>query len=60
MPPVLLVKCKAANGKTVHLCDFGSAGETGTPFLSWLPVKHLPPVPDFSPATPLGTNRCTA
>ena len=58
MPPALLLECTAANGKKVHLCDFGSAGEVGTPYLSWLPVKRLGPTPDFSPTTPLGTNRC--
>ena len=58
LPPVLLLECKAANGKTVRLCDFGSAGEAGTPYVSWLPITHLPPRAGFSRTNPLRTNRC--
>lgn len=57
LPPVLLLECKATSGKTVRLCDFGSAGEAGTPYLSWLPIKHRPPRTDFSRSTPLRTSR---
>jgi len=60
LPPVLLLECKTANGKTVRLCDFGSAGEAGTPYVSWLPIKHLPPQGDFSRSNPLRTARCSA
>ncbi|MBD3243579.1 MAG: hypothetical protein GF331_23520 [Chitinivibrionales bacterium] len=55
--PMLLFECKAANGKTVRLCDFGSAGETGTPYCSWLPVKHSPKAPVFARERPLRTTR---
>jgi len=58
LPPALLVECRAANGKTVRLCDFGSAGEAGTPYVSWLPVRHLPPPAEFSRANPSRTSRC--
>ncbi len=57
LPPVLLLKVEAANGKTVRLCDFGSAGEVGTPYLSWLSIKHQPPRRDFSRSAPLRTSR---
>jgi DUF1680 family protein len=56
-PPALLFRVKAANGKEVHLCDFGSAGETGTPYHSWLPVKNAPRTPKFSRSNPLRTAR---
>jgi len=53
--PMLLVKCAASDGTEIHLCDFASAGDTGSPYLSWLPyadadVASLPsyihPCPD--------------
>ena len=59
LPPLLLLEFKAADGKTVRLCDFGSAGEAGTPYVSWLPIKHLPPRTDFSHTNPLRTIRPT-
>ncbi len=55
LPPVILLECKAANGKTVRLCDFGSAGEVGTPYCSWLPVRNVPKAPEFSMENPLRT-----
>lgn len=53
LPPQLLLEFEAKNGETVHLCDFGSAGEAGTPYCSWLPVKGRPETPEFSPENPL-------
>ena len=41
LPPALLLECTAADGRSVRLCDFGSAGEGGTPYRSWLPVQHV-------------------
>ena len=41
LPPVLLLEFKDADGKAILLCDYGSAGEAGTPYLSWLPIKHV-------------------
>jgi DUF1680 family protein len=38
--PYLLLECTATDGQVVRLCDFGSAGEGGTPYRSWLPVQH--------------------
>jgi len=57
LPPLLLLEFKAADGKTVRLCDFGSAGEAGTPYCSWLPVRHCPKAPEFSREKPLPTSR---
>jgi len=59
MPPALLLECTAPNGRTVRLCDFGSAGEVGTPYFSWLPIRRLPPGGEFSRANPLRTVRVT-
>ena len=56
-PPELLFRVAAANGKPVHLCDYGSAGETGTPYCSWLPVNHAPKTATFSRTKPLRSTR---
>ena len=57
LPPALLLELRAANGRTVRLCDFGSAGEAGTPYLSWLPIRHCPGKAEFSRANPLRSSR---
>ena len=57
LPPLLLLEFKGTRGKAVRLCDFASAGEAGTPYCSWLPVKHCPQAPEFSRASPLRTSR---
>jgi DUF1680 family protein len=54
--PYLLLEFPADDGQVVRLCDFGSAGEGGTPYRSWLPVRHVDPVP-FSRAHPLPSGR---
>ena len=41
LPPAILLECAAADGRKLRLCDFGSAGETGTPYKSWLDVDHV-------------------
>jgi hypothetical protein len=38
LPPLLLLEVEAAGGRVVRLCDFGSAGEAGTLYRSWLRV----------------------
>ena len=40
LAPVTLLQCTAADGRTLRLCDFASAGESGTPYRSWLPVAN--------------------
>jgi DUF1680 family protein len=53
LPPLLLLNAMAENGETVRLCDFGSAGQAGTPYQSWLPLQNLPHGIAFSPQQPL-------
>jgi len=45
IPPILLLECPAVDGRTVRLCDFGSAGEGGTPYRSWLSVQGSETLP---------------
>jgi DUF1680 family protein len=53
LAPALLLEFSVADGRTVRLCDFGSAGEGGSVYASWLQVAHAPsPVP-FSAQNPL-------
>jgi len=56
LPPALLLAARDAEGRTVRLCDYGSAGEAGTPYVTWLPVRGAPSA-DFSPGNPLRTAR---
>jgi hypothetical protein len=42
LPPLLLLKYNAEDGKPVQLCDFASAGIVGTPYASWFPIQNLP------------------
>jgi DUF1680 family protein len=37
--PWLLCKLTAADGRELVLCDFANAGQSGTPYRSWLPYK---------------------
>jgi hypothetical protein len=53
LPPRLLLEFYAANGERVRLCDFASAGEGGSPYVSWLPLRHAPAPVAFSHANPL-------
>ena len=43
IPPVVLLRFKGVDGRALYLCDFGSAGEGGTPYRSWLPMAHAGP-----------------
>jgi DUF1680 family protein len=38
-PPVLLFEATGIDGRKVRLADFASAGNGGTPYRSWLPVR---------------------
>ncbi len=44
-PPQLVVELPAADGRTLRLCDFATAGALGTHYRTWLPVKDAPPAP---------------
>jgi DUF1680 family protein len=57
LPPLQLLEFTAVDGSKVHLCDFGSAGETGTPYVSWLPVKNAPEPVGFTRKNPLRSQR---
>lgn len=46
----------AADGRTLRLCDFASAGEGGSPYRSWLRVANAPQTP-FSRENPLRSGR---
>jgi DUF1680 family protein len=52
--PFLLLEFQTANGKTLTLCDFASAGAAGNPYVSWLPAPDLKPAA-FSRDNPLRT-----
>lgn len=55
-PPQVLVECTTTDGAKIRLRDYGTAGEHGVPYLSWLPVEHVASTP-FSLANPLRTGR---
>ncbi|MDF1515844.1 MAG: glycoside hydrolase family 127 protein, partial [Anaerolineae bacterium] len=42
LPPWMLFEVTNDSGERVRLCDFASAGQTGTPYVSWLPVDNAP------------------
>ena len=52
---MMLIKYDASAGK-LRLCDHGSAGEGGTPYRSWLPVKNVGKAP-FSRNNSLRSDR---
>jgi hypothetical protein len=58
-PPFLLVETQALGGQPVFLCDFASAGQTGTLYRSWLPWVDAPQAAGFSRANPLRSIRCS-
>lgn len=43
-PPIVAFNATAADGTTVTLCDYATAGAHGTYYRSWLPVDNAPPV----------------
>ena len=56
LPTVVLMEYAASEGRKLRLCDFGSAGEGGSPYVSWLPVESVAPTP-FSRSNPLRSGR---
>lgn len=51
--PLLLLKAAGEDGREVLLCDFASAGQTGTAYTSWIPsVSPLDP-PGYSKDAPM-------
>jgi DUF1680 family protein len=56
LAPQVLLEYTARNADIVRLCDFGSAGETGSPYRTWLPVDNSPATA-FSRRNPLRSAR---
>jgi len=54
--PMMLLEVETPGGRKLRLCDFGSAGEAGSPYRSWLVVENAPKA-DFSPTNTLRTAR---
>jgi hypothetical protein len=54
--PLLLLDFAADDRRVLRLCDFASAGNGGTPYLTWLHVMHVAPTP-FSQTNPLRSGR---
>jgi len=48
--PWLLVEIPSAGGKKLVLCDFATAGSTGSRYVSWLPGHELAPPPPVAAA----------
>ena len=57
LQPIVLYEIPTAAGP-VRLCDFGSAGEGGYPYVSWLPATNVPATP-FTRKNPLRSARPT-
>jgi DUF1680 family protein len=53
LPPTLLLEAATADGRTVRLCDYASAGQTGSLYWSWLPFGNCPNATGFSGQNPL-------
>ncbi len=41
LPTVVRVEYTSPDGRKLRVCDFGSAGEGGSPYRSWLPVEQI-------------------
>jgi uncharacterized protein len=54
--PICAYRVQATDGSSVVLCDFATAGMTGTLYRSWLPVEGILPTPE-SPGKPVWTAR---
>ena len=57
-PPMLLLEINDTAGKPVRLRDYGTAGDRGIRYASWLNVKNVKATP-FSEANPLRSSRST-
>jgi uncharacterized protein len=58
LEPVVLWTVETPGGHKLNLCDFGSAGEGGTPYRSWLPVEGVEST-EFSRSNPLRSGRAS-
>ena len=57
LPPLLLLEFTALDGRVVRLCDFASAGATGTLYRSWLSIENAPAPATFTLDNPLRSSR---
>ena len=57
LAPWLLFAVHTADGEEAMLCDFASAGQTGSLYRSWLPFTVAPQRRPFSKANPLRSER---
>lgn len=55
-PPIMLMEYPARDGRPVRLCDFASAGGTGTRYASWLNIAGVTPT-EFSRSHPLRSGK---
>jgi hypothetical protein len=53
LAPWLLFEFRSEDGRPVRLCDFASAGETGTPYRSWLELSYAPEPRPYARDNPL-------
>ena len=53
--PELLLRCTDTKGRQLTLCDFASAGEGGSPYRTWLRLRHVGRARRFSRNNPLRT-----
>ena len=56
LPTMVAVDCLGTRGERVRLCDFASAGESGSPYCSWLDVTGTRKTA-FSKRNPLRSRR---
>ena len=56
LPTVVRVEYIVPDGHRLRLCDFGSAGEGGSPYRSWLPVAQIDKT-HFASDNPLRSGR---
>ncbi len=55
-PPLAIFEADAANGTSLRLCDFATAGVYGNSYRTWLPMRNLQPRP-FDRRRPVWANR---
>ena len=56
-PPLLLLELPTDDNRMLRLCDFASAGDGGTPYLTWLPTAQNVAANEFSRTNPLRSGR---
>ena len=56
LPTMVKMNLSDAGGRKLTVCDFGSAGEGGSPYRSWLKMKNVPKT-QFSRDNPLRSSQ---